>query len=601
LNYRLTALLLFITGFCFAQSLDFRFENISHKHQQLHTQINDIIEDHRGFIWIGSTAGLYRFDGVEFVSYHHDPLDSTSLSNPGVIQVAEDKSGNIWVSTNYGIDLLDRLTGEFRNFAPFNKKTSTKSQNNINTLFVDSKNRIWAAGVRNLFLFDTREYSFSSLVLEDENMSMPFVRDVIEDQQGNIWFGTSEGLFQYNEDPQNVSRVYSGSSLTSGESNIVCMSPWTDDQLLLGTYDGIVSYSLKTGLFKKLSINPVIDLKGIRDIQLSSDSLIWMAVEDDGLCIYDHTNNDVRMSSHSDGDLNSVQNNVVRCILKDGFDNLWFGTSSGLSKLMSSPNGFDFFQVVNGIDQSANHVLRLHRDSNHNMWYTTAKGVFFKAFGKTYAEAVTGFSYEDKRIGDWIFETPGGKVLLPVTDEGIFAFSTRPGAYLEGGLETDIIRARTYKIIPDGDNADKLWIGTLEGLAEYSLSAKTVQWHRPKKQIEGLNTDRFPIYDQLGSDIWLYYTFFNSLGKMDKESGRFELFRPRDDKQYVLEGTIKDIAISADSNIWVATLNGLARYDIGNDTYNLYTTHNGLANNNLNALIIDQNERIWVRGDQFVF
>lgn len=592
--------LLLILGMVHTQSNVPGFENISQKHHLLHTQINDLVEGQHGFIWIGSNTGLHRYDGLEFKSYYHDPLDSTSLSNPGVIKIVEDQQGDIWLTTNYGIDLLDRRTATFRNFAPYDRKSSTKSQNNLNELFVDSRNRIWTAGIRNLFQFDRQKESFIPILGEDNEEIDFFIREIIEDPKGNLWAASSDGLHHIDPENIHISPVLSTVDHVMSELDIISMELWNPDRLILGTTNGLYYFDILKYEIYKIEIDKSIDSKTIRDIHMGKDGLIYLAIDNEGLCIFNPENNNYVISIHNDGDVNSIHSNSVKCILEDRFQNLWFGTSAGLSKLLNQSSGFTYHRLVNGIGQTANQITRIHVDIESNMWFNTALGLYLKSSEDIFGTAFPGFGGDQISIGDWLFEIRPGELIIPVNNEGFYLVNADGRARLIPNIDSSLENSRVYKMLRDVEYDNVLWIGTTEGLARLNTSTKSLKWYKPQSQIEGLNTNRFPIYDQLGGNIWLYYTYFNSMGKMDKNTGKFELLRPPEDQQFILEGTIRDIGISMDSNIWLATMNGLARYDIIKEKYDLYTTHNGLAANNLNALVLDDHGKIWVSGDRFI-
>jgi signal transduction histidine kinase/CheY-like chemotaxis protein len=87
---------------------------------------------------------------------------------------------------------------------------------------------------------------------------------------------------------------------------------------------------------------------------------------------------------------------------------------------------------------------------------------------------------------------------------------------------------------------------------------------------------------------------------MDKSTGKFDLIRPDESQQYMLEGIIRDIAISKDSIIWLATIYGLTQYDITKESFRIYTEQDGMAENILTAVVIDHNNDIWVSGNQYI-
>ena len=71
-----------------------------------------LIQDVQGFIWIGTWDGLNKFDGYEFVVYNTEK----GLSNPTINALYEDDERNIWIGTDNGLNLLDRKSGNIRQF-----------------------------------------------------------------------------------------------------------------------------------------------------------------------------------------------------------------------------------------------------------------------------------------------------------------------------------------------------------------------------------------------------------------------------------------------------------------------------------------------------
>ena len=71
------------------------------------SQINRISQDSRGFLWIGTEGGLFRFDGVGFESFRHDRENPLSISSESVHQFFEDSHGTKWVGTAAGLEIFD--------------------------------------------------------------------------------------------------------------------------------------------------------------------------------------------------------------------------------------------------------------------------------------------------------------------------------------------------------------------------------------------------------------------------------------------------------------------------------------------------------------
>jgi ligand-binding sensor domain-containing protein len=99
-----------------AQS-DLNFEKYSVKDGLSSAVVNSICQDSYGFLWIGTENGLNRFDGYNFKVYKHDPSDSTSIPGDNINSVIEDHEGNIWVAGFEVLAKYDRNTNQFIRFS----------------------------------------------------------------------------------------------------------------------------------------------------------------------------------------------------------------------------------------------------------------------------------------------------------------------------------------------------------------------------------------------------------------------------------------------------------------------------------------------------
>ena len=73
-----------------------------------------LCQDREGFLWIGTDAGLKRFDGNRCDIYRNDELDKGSLSDNSVISLFCDSNGRIWVGTVNGLNYYDGDRDAFR-------------------------------------------------------------------------------------------------------------------------------------------------------------------------------------------------------------------------------------------------------------------------------------------------------------------------------------------------------------------------------------------------------------------------------------------------------------------------------------------------------
>src|SRR5882762_506281 len=110
-------------------------------------RIRAISQTPDGYLWIGTSGGLARFDGVRFVVYAR--FNTPSMTDDNIRALAVARDGSLWVATDGG-GLLHFQDGHFRAFGP------------------------------------------------NDGLTNEFVASVIEDRQGKLWVGTNRGLFRQN-------------------------------------------------------------------------------------------------------------------------------------------------------------------------------------------------------------------------------------------------------------------------------------------------------------------------------------------------------------------------------------------------------------------
>lgn len=105
----------------------------------------DIIQDHKGFIWMASTNGLYRYDGYKIQSYKVYSNRPTGLSNDWIWDLEEDQAGNIWIATyNGGINMWERATDRFHHYRHEPGNPNSLSGDQTLRIMLDGQGKVWA-------------------------------------------------------------------------------------------------------------------------------------------------------------------------------------------------------------------------------------------------------------------------------------------------------------------------------------------------------------------------------------------------------------------------------------------------------------------------
>lgn len=155
----------------------------------------NITQDKHGFIWIGTEEGLSKYDGLRFNTYKVNSKDSSNLSNNSIVSLLCDKRGQIWVGTYNGCQVYNDKLNVF-NTIDFKLKNIKNKSIKIEKIFEDSKNNIWlSTSINGVVMIDRNGkankhfYHTSKKAL---SICSNIITDIAEDNNGNIWFASSE-------------------------------------------------------------------------------------------------------------------------------------------------------------------------------------------------------------------------------------------------------------------------------------------------------------------------------------------------------------------------------------------------------------------------
>ena len=158
---------------------DFIFEKYSIQNGLSQSSPLSLYQDKLGYIWVGTQAGVDRFDGYNFKQYSHDIKNEFSRSSGFVFAITEDKKGNIWTADlGSHISYLNRSNDRWENISILIGDTLIKSNKNIPRNFTkgvsiyvdDSKNALWigttGTGILN---YDIASKKFTQYLVHPEN------------------------------------------------------------------------------------------------------------------------------------------------------------------------------------------------------------------------------------------------------------------------------------------------------------------------------------------------------------------------------------------------------------------------------------------------
>src|SRR5574339_81517 len=132
-----------------AQAPSLYFNRITTQNGLSHSKVNCILQDRRGFIWMGTDDGLNRYDGRRFVVFRHDPGNKSGISGNIITDLVEDEKGVLWIATSDGgLSKYDHRLSPDNQFTQYRNLPNDPASipvNIINDLLLDSYGHLWLA------------------------------------------------------------------------------------------------------------------------------------------------------------------------------------------------------------------------------------------------------------------------------------------------------------------------------------------------------------------------------------------------------------------------------------------------------------------------
>ncbi len=181
------------------------FESEINSSKDKDNEIFCLWEDRQDNLWVGSNNGLFLWDreSDKFKIYNNNPKDKNSISNNNVTQVYEDSKSNLWISTFRGLNLMDRGTDRFKHYFFNPADTNAFGSNLMTSVFEDKFGKLWVGGWNGsgINLFNRENATFITYLKGSGIMC------IYEDSAGVLWVGGNDGLYKYNRDADNFTRV----------------------------------------------------------------------------------------------------------------------------------------------------------------------------------------------------------------------------------------------------------------------------------------------------------------------------------------------------------------------------------------------------------
>ncbi len=555
--------LLILVSSVYAQQYELRTYSVREGLAQ--SQAFSLLEDQRGYLWIGTRGGgLSRFDGEEFQTF----TTRQGLVNNYVQALHEDPYGHLWIGTDQGACKYDGLR-----FEELDLGTEIPA---MVRAFASDQDRLWLGTDQGLFVY--QDSQLSSVSLPSRN---PDIFSLLMDED-TLWVGHSKGLDQVG--------LLDTLSWNLRAGTITDLERDSQGQLWIASY-GRGLYRKNGNKFRR-SFPNIIEGRGlIFDLMPDEKGHLWLATQDQGAIRINLTDSSLIRLNEANG----LPSNHIHALWQDRWGNLWLGSSGGgLSKYFGQQ--FVHQGEAEGLPDQA--VYAVLEDIDCQIWIgagtqglarQTQAGWLLEADSSNFPKVKTKTIYQDQQGRMWA-GTEGQGLWLKADSQWLQINGTLG---LAGNWVRDLLQ----------DPAGYLWVATAGGgLSRLRLKSDTLpdsisadffqirNIDLPSRRINCLHLDE-------KNRIW-FGAADHGLGYLDAKRQLHTLPEP----SLLSNRSIRCLTQDANGFLWVGTQNGLFRLDLNHpDPLSTLTAiESNFRSTNIYLLSTDEAQDLWIGTEQGV-
>lgn len=602
-----------LVGFSSSRSSVIKFQSLGID-DGVYKSVRSISQDQQGVIWLGTEQGLTQFDGVNLKTYQVDGKNGLSgnyftgivSSDPKGLWVATTSNGlnfrkslggsfisyktsnsnivsnnintiktgnnnSIWVGTRHGISRLNTIDKSFQNYDSNFFEANGAASSDVKSIILPFKDTVWFGTQSGLYEFSEDSSSIVEIKLPSKNPLT--VRALAKDQEGNIWIGSSQGLFYFNLSSKTITQKFPKFKNTY----ILSLLVDSDNNLWVGTREnglhylgqGGETYSYRHDKGDDKSLGDVAILSLFQD----SSGVIWVGTYDSGIHWFDPNLLSINAYDNSLSSIHCLPSGKVFAAQPVDTNLVYLGTEFGLSLVDISNNTCQNYKYstndnINSI--SGETVYALHRDLEGYLWVGTSQGIDKLVSENHFLKL--GELIDNSKVY-FIIENNQGRLVLG-TLNGVYVSNSSKTNFqkLQVSKQLDNFYLYEWKFSSDG----KLWMGTDRGILALDSQLENLEQFYVDPESGFITAVRsiLPVNERsiLVSIDGRGVFDFNPLTKsLTSVSDKFNI-----PVRYAFSGFFKD----NDDGIWLTTTNnGAYKFHIDQNGSNHYSYDDGLISN----------------------
>lgn len=536
------------------------------------------------------------------IQFKHLSLKEGFSQSP-VFSIAQSKKGFIWIGSRDGLIRFDGY--EFKSYKNDKLVNHSIIHSNIKVIHEDNNENLWIGTSNGLFLFNQRQEQFSRI----EIGSSTIVFGLLPDENDEVlWLATNRGLMCINlATKRTVDLLFSNQNEVDLSKHLIsCLYKDEKKRIWLGLERGLVCYSPTTGeiiaLPTTLAGNESLQEAHLFVIKQDQHGNMWFGTEESGLFYYDIYKDICQNYRHVASNSESLLSNFVRDIFAVDHNEVWIATRDGLSVFDRNKLIFNNYVHDSTDPNSLSHntIWQFMKDNSGNIWIPTYAGGIniYSAHRRNFMnigeQVGTRNGLNQPLVNSILLNNEKDEIWVG-TDGGGLNHIDRMNNTIKYYSVKDQHNHKQSNIIKSlmWDRKKQIWIGTLDGVTifdPHTKHAKNLELEKRNKHI------RVNVLLSDDNKVWAG-TENEGLILMTEEGAVDTSFvNVPGDKRSLSSNTISSIIQDEAGKLWIGTRNGLNYYDPQTGHFTTYY-NSDIENANsrvIQSLYQDSNNRLWV-------
>jgi ligand-binding sensor domain-containing protein/signal transduction histidine kinase len=547
-----------------------------------------ILQDRTGFMWLGTQAGLARFDGYRYRVFRNDPADAASLPDNYVQVSYEDRDGGLWFGTRGGLVRFDAAGQRFvRHDLSGGGGRGGARNTAISAIIGDGKGGLWVGtgdGLVHLDIASGRLRTYRHDGADGASLRDDRVTALALDGRGGLWVGSGVGLdhlaagaggFVHRDidgPGQDDAHGGAGRAADPRRNTVTALSMGPRDTLWIGTAAGLEAWRLGEGTPAAPIRRHRLDAReGIGDVRVNAlyrdrgDNL-WVGTDLEGLKWRDPAGGRFVNYVNQPLDRHTLSDNQVRAVWVDRTGTLWVGTmSGGVNRADLASGGFGRFDLSPAqlAEPNARKIRAIAAGADGRLWMgTTGAGLLHVEPLSGRVERIRHDPAQPGSLPDDVIIAvlPGRGKLWVGGPSGLAWRDAVSGRFTQVALGSEAGASHVQSLMLDRGGA--LWVATRGGLFLLDADGHMLRaWRHDPADPDSLGENYgFALLEDRAGAVWIGTE--NGLERFDRVSGKFTHFRhdPRDPDS-LRHNRVYTLFESARGEVWVGTAAGLHRME----------------------------------------